>query len=175
MAIFALCGGVRTEQWETVLVIFHLLHCNIPALHRMALCAIRAHLSLMDVGVAVLAILSDVCENRFHMALRALHFFVHAAERVFCLGVIKFGNGPNRPPSRGGVTILTGNGECTMRTAAALPLRRWCRSVGADGLPREEQEPAQNLNKPKRNCPLYIRLPTIRLRRPGCSETRADA
>ena len=69
VAVFALHGCVRSQQRETVLVILHLLHCNIPPLDGVAVGAIRAHLPSMDVVVAVLAILSNIREYRFHMAL----------------------------------------------------------------------------------------------------------
>lgn len=79
VAVFALHRRVSPEQREAVLVVFHLLHGYVPALHRVALRTVRAHLSLVHVGVTVLAILSHVRENRLDVALRALHFFVHAA------------------------------------------------------------------------------------------------
>jgi hypothetical protein len=47
-----------------------------------------------------------------------------------------------------------------VRTFSALPLRRLRWSIG--WLPRKEQEPAQNLNKRLRNCPLDLSyLPSV--------------
>jgi hypothetical protein len=79
MAIFALYGRVRSQQWEAILVIFHLLDGDIPALNGVALCAVRAHFSLVNVGVTVLAILANVGKDGLAVALHALHLFVHAA------------------------------------------------------------------------------------------------
>jgi hypothetical protein len=109
MAIIALHGRVGSEQRETVLVILHLLHGNLPALHGVAIRAVRAHFILMDVGVAVLAIFPHVGEDGFHMALYALHSFVHAPQRISCLVVIKLGNGLDGPPSRRGVAVIAGD------------------------------------------------------------------
>ena len=76
MTGFARNRGMRPQQWETILVILHRLRRDIPALHGVTLLAVRTHLSAMNVGVAIGAILSDVGENRFGVALDALHFFV---------------------------------------------------------------------------------------------------
>jgi hypothetical protein len=100
---------MRSEQGKPILVIFYLLYCNVPSLDGMAIRAIRAHLSLVHVGVAILAILSRIGEDRFHVALRALHFFVHATQWILGLAVIEFGNSTDRPPTRRGVAIFARN------------------------------------------------------------------
>lgn len=46
MAIFALHSRVRSEQRETILVILHLLHGNLPSLHGVAIRAVRTHFIL---------------------------------------------------------------------------------------------------------------------------------
>ena len=79
MTVFALQGCVRSQQREAVLVILDLLHGDIPALNGVTLRTIRAHLSLVHVDMTVLAIFPDIGENGFHVALRALHFFMHTA------------------------------------------------------------------------------------------------
>lgn len=135
MTVFALHSRVCSQQGKPVLVILNLLHGNIPSLDRVAICAIRAHLSLVHVGVAILAILSNVGENRFYVALRALHFFVHATQRILGLVMIKLRNSTDRPPSRSGVAILTRNRKSSVRTTAVLPLRRRRRRVGVSWLP----------------------------------------
>jgi len=91
-AIFALHRGVRAEQRETILVILYLLYRNIPTLHRVALRAIRAHLPLVNVRVALFAILAHIGEHWLDVALRAFHFFVQAPQRITCLVVIEFRN-----------------------------------------------------------------------------------
>lgn len=137
-------------------MILHRLYGNVPALNRMALRAIRAHLSLVYVGVAILAVPSNVGEDRFHVALRALHFLVHAAQWILRLIVVKFRNRFDRSPSRCGVTVLARDREPPVRTAAILRLRFGRGSIGVSWLPDKEQKPAQNLKKRARNCPLYI-------------------
>lgn len=77
MTVFALQGCVRSQKREAVLVILDLLHGDIPALNGVTLRTIRAHLSLVHVGMTVLAIFPDIGENGLHVTLRALHFFMH--------------------------------------------------------------------------------------------------
>ena len=106
-------------------MILHLLHGNVPALHRMALRAIGAHLSLVDVRVAILTILSHICENGLHMALRAFDLFVHAPQRISRFVVVELGNSLDGPPSRGCMTVLARDCQRSMGTTSALPVRRW--------------------------------------------------
>ena len=121
MAVLALQGGVRTEEREAVLVIFDLLDCNIPTLDGVALGAVRAHLALVDVHVAVFAILSDVRKNGLHVALHAVDLFVHAAQRVASLVVVKLRGLANGFPDRRRVAVLARNREGTVRTLGSLP------------------------------------------------------
>ncbi len=168
MAIIALNSRVRSQQWEAVLVILHCLYGNVPTLHGMALRAIRAHLSLMYIRVTVLAILGHIGEDGLYVALRALHFFVHAAQRIFRFVVIKFGNRFDGPPSGSRVAIFTRDRKRAVRTSGGLPLRRRHWTIG--WLQCEEQEPAENLKQRLRNCPLHLELPAIRLSwAGGCS------
>ncbi|HKV63102.1 MAG TPA: hypothetical protein VJO16_14400 [Candidatus Acidoferrum sp.] len=109
MAILALHCGVRPQKREAILVILDLLDSNIPTLDRVTLGAVRAHLALMHVGMAVLAILAHVREDWFYMALCTLHFFVHAAQWVFGVVVIELWRGFNRLPTGRGVAVLTRN------------------------------------------------------------------
>ena len=107
MAIFALHGSVSAQQRKAILVIFHLLDGDIPALNGVALCTIRAHFSLVDVGVAILAIPANIREDGLDVALGALHFFMHSAKRILGLVVIELRNGADGPPTRSIVTVLT--------------------------------------------------------------------
>jgi hypothetical protein len=68
VAILALHGGVSTQQREAILVIFHCLDGNVPALNRVALCAVRAHFPLVDVVMTILTILADVGEHGLDVA-----------------------------------------------------------------------------------------------------------
>lgn len=130
MTIFALHCGVGSQKWKAVPVIFHLLNGNFPALNRVAIRAIRAHFSLMNVRVAVLAIFAHIRENGLHVALCALHSFVHSSEWVLCLVVVELGNCLDGTPSGGCVAVFTRDRERTVRTSRALPLKRWSWSTG---------------------------------------------
>ena len=122
MAFGAIHRSVRTKQWEAVLVILHLLRGDIPALNRMALCAVRSKLATMNVGVAIRTILAHVGENWLDVAEGAGHLFVHAAEGIFRFVVIEFRNGADGPPTRSSVTVFAGNAERAMRVARSLIL-----------------------------------------------------
>jgi len=140
VAIFALHGRVSSQQREAILGILHLLDGDVPALNGVALCAVRTHFPLVDVGVALLAILGDVGEDRLDMALHTRHFFVHATKRVLSLIVIEFHHGTDRTPALGGVTVFTRNGKRAMRTPSGLPLGVGHRSTGC---PSEKDKPTQ--------------------------------
>ena len=88
----------------------------------MALSAVGAELAAMNVGVAVRAILTDVRKDRPEVALGAVDFFMHAAERKSRAFMVEFRYGANRGPARIRVTILARNGQGSMRTPARLPL-----------------------------------------------------
>ena len=88
----------------------------------MALGAVRAELSAVNVGVTIGAVLANVGENRLGVASRAGYFFVHAAKRVARGVVVEFGNGANGGPAGVRVAIFAGNVEGTVRTSARLPL-----------------------------------------------------
>ena len=140
MAIFTPHGRVRAQQRKPILVIFHLLDGDVPALNGVALRAVRAHFSLMDVGVAVLAILADVCEYRLDMTLHALHFFVHSSKWILGFIVIELRYGADGAPARGVVAVLTGNRKRSVRTSSSLTLRGMC--LRGSWQPGKKQEPA---------------------------------
>lgn len=159
VTVFALHCGVRPQQWKAVLVILHLLDGVIPALHRVALRTIRAHLPLVDVDVTILAVFAHVGEHGLDVALRALHFFVHAAQGILGFVVVELRNSADGAPTRGSVAVFARNIQGAMRTSSGLPLGQSCR--GSCRLPSKEQKPAQNLKKRERNCPLIRKLPSI--------------
>src|SRR2546421_5219386 len=110
MTVLALHRGVSAEKREAILVILDLLNGIIPTKNGVALRAVRAHFALVNIGVAILTILAHIREYRFYVALRALHFLMHAAQWVVRLVVIEFRNGADRAPTRGGVAFVVG--EC---------------------------------------------------------------
>ena len=77
-----------------------------PALHDVALCAIRAELPQMDVGMAIRAILADIGENRLGMTLRARGSFVPPSKRKLRPIVVKLRNIANWAPPGSRMAIL---------------------------------------------------------------------
>jgi hypothetical protein len=98
MALLTLHGGMRSKKWEPVLVILDLLDGYIPPAHGVALCAVGPELPAVYVSVAIGTVLSYISKYRFCMALRALHFFVHPAQRIICVVVVEFRIRPDRAP-----------------------------------------------------------------------------
>ncbi len=145
VTLLARDSRVRAEKGKAVLVILNLLRGNLPTEYGVTLCAVRAHFAAVNIGVTILAVFPDVREHGFDMTLRALHFFVHAAKKVFRFVVIEFRDGANRAPPRGGMAILARYGQRSMRAARALLLRLGARRHRR--LREGESEPAQNLDK----------------------------
>ena len=118
-----------------------MLNGNVPALNRVTLGTIRAHPSLMDVLMAVLTVFSHVAEYRFYVALRAFHFFVHAAQGITGSCVIKFRNRANGTPTRGGVAVLARNRQGPMWALGGLSL--WLTSKRVCGCRQEQEKTTQ--------------------------------
>lgn len=115
--------GMGSGQWEAIIVLLDLLNRNLPPAHRMARLAVRSQLPLVNISVAVLAALAHIGKYRLHVALRASHRLVHAAQRVASLIVVEFWNRADRLPSGCRVTVLTGSIQIAvgaMRTAVRL-------------------------------------------------------
>jgi len=159
VAILALHRSMRAQEWKAILVIFYLLDGIVPALNGVALRTVGAHLPLVNVNVTILAVLPYVSKHGLDVALRALHFFVHAAQRILGFVVIELRNSANGAPTRGSVAVFARNIQGAMRTSSGLPLGQSCRR--SCRLPSKEQEPAQNLKKRERKCPLIRKLPSI--------------
>ena len=145
VTLLARHSRVGTEKREAVLVILNLLRGNLPTEHGVALRAVGAHFAPVNIGVTILAVFPNVGKHRFDMTLRALHFLVHAAKRVFCFVVIEFRDGANRAPPGGGMAILTRYGQRSMGAARGLLLRLGARRHRR--LREGESEPAQNLDE----------------------------
>jgi len=116
VAQIAIDCRVSAGQRETIVVLLDLLDRYSPSAHAVALLAIRAQFALVNVSVAVLAAQAHVAEHRLHVALRTRHILVQSAQRVMGLVVIEFRNRANRLPALCGVTVLTGNGQISVRT-----------------------------------------------------------
>ena len=123
---------MRSQKGEAVLVILDLLHGNFPALDGVTRRAVRAHLSLVHVGMTVLAIFPHIRENRLHMALRALHVFMHTAQRITGLVVIEFQVCLDRAPRGRRMAILARHVE---RRPMGITRNRLLLLVGTLGSP----------------------------------------
>jgi hypothetical protein len=111
VARFAVHGGVRADQRKAILVVANRRHGYLPSFDAMTRFAIRAELTTVNVRVAVRAFLSDVRKDQSAVALGALHFFVHASQRVARLVVVKFGDAADWLPTQGCVAVLAGDIE----------------------------------------------------------------
>jgi hypothetical protein len=76
VAIVALHGSMGAEEWETILVIVDLLYGDLPALHGVTLRAVCTHLSLVNIGVTILASLAHVGEYGLGVTPRTGHLLV---------------------------------------------------------------------------------------------------
>lgn len=131
VASVAIDGGMGSGQREAIVVVLNIANRDLPSAHRVALLAVRAELAAVNVGVAILAALSDVGEYRFHVALGTGHRLVHAAQGILRAIVIEFRNGPNWAPGVGSMAILARDAQVSVRTAGHF--RLLLLRVSADG------------------------------------------
>lgn len=89
--------------------------------------------------MAIGAFLTDISENEFHMALGALHFFMHAAQWVARLVVVELRNTADRLPTQRGVAVLARNCQGTVRIPCTWFLRRALRPL-CNSLERNEKD-----------------------------------
>lgn len=125
-------GRMRTHQGKAILVLVDLLHRDLPSLYCMALVAGCAELALVNIGMAVGALLAHIGEHRPGVALGATDPLVHAAQRKSGLAVVELRDIADRLPPAQGVTVLAGDVQRpvrALRTGVACPLRRsWRRN-----------------------------------------------
>ena len=148
MAIVTLHRGVSAKQGEAVLVLLQLLSCDVPPLNHVALRAVRAHFSLVDVGMTILTVFAHVGEDRFRVAQGALDSRVHAAKGILGFVMVKFRYRANRTPTCCGVTVFARDRKGSVRTSGRLPLSKRSRRVSWP----QEKEPAQKLKEDWRSC-----------------------
>lgn len=115
MAVFALQQSVSANQREAILMIADLADGNMPALHRVATCAIRSKLTTMNIRVTVRALRSNLFEDQIGMALRTGNLGVHAAQRIAGQIVIKFRIRADWFPACVGMAVLARNCNWAMR------------------------------------------------------------
>lgn len=80
-------------------MLFCALGDQTPALYRVALFTVRAHLAAMNVRVAIGAVGPHVCEDWLGVALGTGNPLVLAAQRILGCVVIEFRNRSNGLPS----------------------------------------------------------------------------
>ena len=104
----AIDGSVGARQRESVVMLLHVLHRNLPSSNRVALLAVGSQLALVDVGVAVLATFTDIREDHLYVTGSTSHRRVHAPQGITGLIMVEFWYRPNWPPAVRGMTILAG-------------------------------------------------------------------
>jgi hypothetical protein len=113
-------GCVGTGQRETIVVLLHIFNSDGPSADGVTLLAIRAQLTLVNIGVAVLAALTDIGENHLHVTLDASDAGVHAPQRIARLVVVELGNSADRPPAIRGVAVLAWDSQIAVWTVRAF-------------------------------------------------------
>jgi hypothetical protein len=129
VAGFTFHGGVSAKERKEILVVPNLLLGSEPALHDVALGAVRAKFAQMNVGMAIGTVLAHIGEVGLRMTLSAGHSYMPATERISGVIVIEFRNAADRSPTIGGMAILARNRQWTMRAGSRVPLRRGRRST----------------------------------------------
>lgn len=103
--------SVRSSQREAVVMLLNLSNRDLPTTDRVALLAARSQLPLVNVGVTILATLSNIGENRPDVTFSAAHGLMHAAQRVFGLVVIEFWSAADWFPRGRCVAVLARNAQ----------------------------------------------------------------
>lgn len=106
VARFAIHSRVCADQRKPILVIAYRLYRNRPTLDRVTRFALGAELPAVKIGMAVRTLLAHVGKHQFDVALRAFHFFMHAAQRVARRIVVKFRDATDRLPTQRRMTVF---------------------------------------------------------------------
>ena len=121
-----------SEQRKPVLMLVDLLHRNLPTLHAVTLLTIRTELALMNVSVAIRALVAHIRKYRLDVALRAGHSLMQPPQWIASLVMVELGYVADRLPSAQGMAVLAGNIKGAVRTTAVrISLR--LRPSGHDG------------------------------------------
>jgi len=99
VTVRAIQASMTAHQREPVVVLFRALGDQAPALYRVTLFTVRAHLPAMNVSMAIGAIAAHVREDWLGVTLGTGNPLVLAAERIFGCVVIEFRNRSNGLPS----------------------------------------------------------------------------
>ena len=116
VAGIAVHRSVRSSQRKAIVMLLYLPNRDLPTPDRVALLAVRSQLTLVNVGVTILATLSHTRENRPDVTFSAVHGLVHAAQRVFGLVVIEFWSAADWFPRGRCVAVLARNAQAAVWT-----------------------------------------------------------
>jgi len=114
---------VRPNQGKAVLVFADVVDGHLPPAVPMTQIALCGVFSPVDIGVAVLALISNVGENQVGVAVLTAHAFVHPPQRETSLAVIELKHVAEWLPTLGCMAILAGDLYRTVWTL--LWARRW--------------------------------------------------
>lgn len=155
MAVRTLQKRVGTQQGKAILMLLDPLGLDIPAFHRVTLLTIGAKLAAVDIRVAIRAARADVREDKIGMALVAIHFLVHAAQRVARQVVIKLRNTADGFPTRIRVAVLARDVDGAVGVATGLFVGLRLRGRLPDGRngQEQEQEPSESSRIHGRRAP----------------------
>ena len=137
VAGIAVDRSVRSSQRKAVVMLLNLLNGDLPSTDRVALLAVRSQLALVNIGVTILANLSNIGENRPDVTFSTTHRLMHAAQRIFRLVVVEFRNAADWSPGGRCVAVLTGNAQVAVWAVRASGNLRLCTS--RSGRKREHQ------------------------------------
>jgi len=113
---FAFDSGVRSDQRKKVVVVADLRLGGKPALHHMALGAIRSELAQMNIRMAIVAILANIGEDSVRVALRARQFCMPPSKRELRLIIVVEARVvADGTPAGGSMATFAGNCKRTVR------------------------------------------------------------
>jgi hypothetical protein len=137
----AIDNRMRADERKTVLVFVDVVHRHCPAVDVVAQIALGTILASMNVGVAVLALLTSIGEYGVDVTLFARNLGVQASQRKPGFAVIKLRTRTQRQPSFAGMAVLTRDLQGPMRISVG---GRDAGSFLANGHTQEheQQEPA---------------------------------
>jgi hypothetical protein len=116
VAGIAVHRSVRPSQREAVVMLLNLLNGDLPSTDGVALLAVRSQLALVNVGVTILATLSNIGKDRPDVTFSAAYRLMHAAQRVFGLVVIEFWSAADWFPPGRCVAVLARNAKVAVWT-----------------------------------------------------------
>ncbi len=101
--------GMSSEEREAVGVLLDRLDVDLPSFYGVARFAVRAELTLVNIGVTISTVLSGLTEHQAGMAFGAWDRAVHAAQWVLRFVMVEFRNIADRLPRSERMTVLAGH------------------------------------------------------------------